>query len=105
MKNEWIQRLTISIDELADALGIRRHAILQHRSGVREHPLLVGLPTPAAIRPRLTWWRKDILAWVDSRRTFPTPAAQPAPADTPEPPRRRGRPRKYAAAGQEGDAR
>jgi hypothetical protein len=104
MKNEEFQRLTIDVNELADALGIRRHAILQHRSGVRSHPLLVGLPQPAAVRPRLTWWVADIQEWVDSRRTFRAPSDPAAPE--PEPPRRgRGRPRKYAApAGQEGGA-
>jgi hypothetical protein len=106
MKNEAIQRLTICIDELADALGIRRHAILQHRSGVRAHPLLHGLPAPAATRPRLIWWARDIEAWVSSRLTFRPPSA---PSDQPEPPaeppRRRGRPRKYAAAaGEKGGA-
>jgi hypothetical protein len=64
---------------------------LQHRSVVRQHSLLHGLPPPAAVRPRLVWWRSDILAWVESRRTF-----KPAPAaPEPEPqPARRGRPRK-----------
>jgi len=101
MKNEAIQRLTISIDELSHALGIRRHAILQHRSGVRQHPLLIGLPQPAATRPHLVWWRQDILDWVSERRTFrpaAAPSDQPEPAE-PQPPRRpRGRPRKYASA-------
>jgi hypothetical protein len=68
---------------------------MQHRSGVREHPLLSGLPDPAATRPRLTWWRSDILDWVEARRTFRPAAAQPEPAE-PQP-ARRGRPRKYAA--------
>jgi hypothetical protein len=104
MENEGIQRLTISIDELADALGIRRHAILQHRAGVRSHSLLAGLPEPAANRPRLTWWRSDILDWVESRRTFRPPAAPAAPDPEPQPPRRRGRPRKTAPGGEGGAA-
>jgi len=108
MKDEAIQRLTISIDELANALGIRRHAILQHRGGVREHPLLAGLPAPAVTRPRLTWWRADIEAWVSSRRTFCPDSASPSTAqpELAEPSRRgRGRPRKYpAAAPSEGGA-
>jgi hypothetical protein len=103
MKNEVIQWLTISIDELLHAIGIRRHAILQHRSRVRQHPLLVGLPEPAANRPRLVWWRRDIEAWVSSRLTFrpSDPAAQPEPSEQPS---RRGRPRKTSPApdGQEG---
>jgi hypothetical protein len=101
MKNEGIQRFTIDVNELANALGIRKHAILQHRSRVREHPLLVGLPEPAANRPRLVWWRRDIEAWVSSRLTFrpSDPAAQPEPS---EQPRRRGRPRKTAPAGEGG---
>jgi predicted DNA-binding transcriptional regulator AlpA len=99
MKNEEFQRLTIDINELSHALGIRRHAILQHRSGVRAHPLLLGLPQPAAVRPRLTWWAADIQEWVNSRRTF-RPSAPAAPE--PELRRPRGRRRKTAAVGGEG---
>jgi hypothetical protein len=98
MKSDEFQRHTIDVNELSEALGVRRHAILQHRSGVREHPLLVGLPTPAANRPRLTWWRSDILDWVESRRTFRPPAAPAAHDPEPQPPLLRGRPCKYSSA-------
>jgi hypothetical protein len=106
MKNEEIQRLTITIDELSHALGVRRHAILQHRAGVRSHSLLAGLPEPAANRPRLVWWRRDIEAWVSSRLTFrpSDPAAQPEPSELQPARRGRGRPRKYAVPAGEGGA-
>jgi hypothetical protein len=100
MKIKEFQRLTITIDELSHALGIRKHAILQFRAGVRQHPLLRGLPEPAACRPRLIWWSKDIEAWVESRRTFSSPASQNPTDEPPRPPR--GRPRKYPPAGEGG---
>jgi predicted DNA-binding transcriptional regulator AlpA len=104
------QKYTIDSRELAVSLGIPRHAILSHRARQAQHPLLIGLPEPVMLRPRLVWLRADIEAWLDSRRTFkPAPAtAEQATPTAPEPPARRGRgrPRKNTApAGQEGGAK
>ena len=74
------QKLIIDIHELADLLGLSRQAILRYRCG-GNHPLLAGLPEPVMTKPRLRWWRADIDAWIDSRRTYrPTeePAEKPA---------------------------
>lgn len=101
------QKYTLDTRELAESLAIPRHAILSHRANQIQHPLLLGLPEPIMLRPRLVWLLADIEAWLESRRTFrPAPAAaEAAPAAEPEPRRPRGRPRKYqAAAGEKGGA-
>ena len=83
------------LKELSDALGISEQAVRQHRCGVKPHPLLLGLPAPAATRPRLTWWTADIDAWVDSRRTFRPQDSDLAGNEAGA--RGRGRPRKGEA--------
>lgn len=90
--------LTIEAAEIAAGFRIPKTAILRTRAGIQDHPLLRGLPEPLMTRPRLVWLRADINAWIESRRTFRPDT--PAPNATPpaEAPRKRGRPRKSAAA-------
>ncbi len=91
-----MEPFTIEAPGLAAGLGIPRHAILQHRAGLINHPLLIGLPAPIMTRPRLVWLRADIEAWIESRRTFRFDQAAPAEACAATP-RKRGRPRKQLA--------
>jgi predicted DNA-binding transcriptional regulator AlpA len=86
-----MEKLTINSKELAAALGVSSIAIRRHRAGIKQHQILHDLPEPIATRPKLVWWRGDIEAWIESRRTF---IATGERAETPT--RRRGRPRKEA---------
>ena len=72
------QKLIIDIHDLSAMLGISRQAILRHRCGNKPHPLLDHLPEPATTRPCLRWWRADIDAWIDSRRTYRPSEDEPA---------------------------
>lgn len=90
-----MEKLTLTIRELSQLIGVSRYSILAHRANLRQCDLLKGLPEPLVSRPRLVWLRADIEAWLESRRTF-----KPATTETPTtPPARRGpgRPRKAAA--------
>jgi predicted DNA-binding transcriptional regulator AlpA len=87
-----MEKLTVNSKELAEALGVSPLAIRRHRAGIKLHQVLRDLPAPIATRPRLVWWRADIEAWIQARRTFvSTGELNVVPA------RRRGRPRKEAA--------
>lgn len=91
-------RYIITSDELAQALGTTRHAILQHRAGVRQSRVLQGLPEPIACKPRLKWLVVDIEEWLASRRTFRPDNGTAGTIDATAPRRGPGRPRKGSAA-------
>jgi predicted DNA-binding transcriptional regulator AlpA len=87
-KGKKMEKVVIEAKGLANALGIPRQAILNHRANLVLHPLLFNLPDPIMTRPRLVWLVADIEAWLESRRTFRKKSVE----STPPPQPKRGRP-------------
>lgn len=84
--------ITITGAQLAERLQTNPASIRAYRAGQRSPAFLAGLPEPIQSQPRLLWLAADIVAWVESRRTFrPDATADTTPAA--EAPRKRGRPR------------
>lgn len=92
-----MQTYTLTSQQLAEMLQVGLQGIRQYRSGLRNQPILQGLPEPVQQRPQLMWLRADIEAWLESKRTFrPEPVAVSTEVACPQTKRGRGRPRKGA---------
>lgn len=88
-----MEKYVFTLDDLAKAISINKQTILKHRAGVRTCSRLNNLPEPYATRPQLLWWVNDIIAWMESKRTFLVSNCTPViPAPVLPKKRPRGRP-------------
>jgi len=92
-----VEKQVVNIGELSEALGVSKFTILQFRAGLRDCPLLHGLPEPVMSRPRLMWLVADIKAWLESKRTFREEKEEMRKIEEEVARRKRGRPRKTAS--------